>query len=328
VLLGLSLGLAASSQPLIMALCIIDGGMGHQLKAMGIKIEGPVGSMRRFLGVALANIEQPEMVRDAHLAFIDAGAEVITTNSYACVPKCLSCAADDDLQDLTSGGIQKLIAAAGQRARDACELRPTKKVKVAGCLPPLAESYRPDKVGTFEDNLRDYRAIAASIAPFSDFLLCETMSTADEARAACTAAAETGLPVWVSWTLDENKPVLRSGESVEDAVAAVLGVPGVESALEACLFNCTSPEIIVTAMPLLKAAVPEGVKVGAYANGFLTASCGCGEYRDLSRGEYCDDFVCKWIAGGASIAGGCCGIFPEHIAAIKERLSTDEWAGA
>merc|ERR1719421_2375905 len=68
---------------------LLDGGMGHQLKAMGIEISGPVGSMRRFLGVAMANLENPQLVRDAHLAYIDAGADVITTNNYACVPKCL-----------------------------------------------------------------------------------------------------------------------------------------------------------------------------------------------------------------------------------------------
>ena len=63
--------------------------MGHQLKAMGIKIESEVGTLSRFLGVALANSTQPDLVRDAHVAYIDAGAEVITTNSYAVIPGCL-----------------------------------------------------------------------------------------------------------------------------------------------------------------------------------------------------------------------------------------------
>ena len=62
-------------------------------------------------------------------------------------------------------------------------------MRVAGCLPPLHESYRPDRVGSFEDNLAHYRLIAAAIAPFADLLLCETMSTALEAKAALTAAS-------------------------------------------------------------------------------------------------------------------------------------------
>jgi len=183
---------------------LLDGGMGHQLKAMGVKIEGVVGSMERFLGVALANETHPEIVRDAHLAYIDAGAEFITTNNYAVVPAAL------ELSDNHSGDsaaeLQRLVACAGAAARAAVEARPERSVRVAGCLPPLHESYRADRVGTFEENVRQYRLIAAAIAPYSDVLLCETMSTAQEALAAATAASETGKPLWVSWALDEREP--------------------------------------------------------------------------------------------------------------------------
>lgn len=299
---------------------LLDGGMGHQLKAMGIEISGPVGSMRRFLGVTMANIDKPQTVIDAHLAFIDAGADFVTTNSYACVPKCLSHATDEDLQEKLKGGLEELVATAGRLARQACDMRPEKKVRVAGSLPPLAESYRPDKVGPFEENLENYRIIAKSIAPYADVLLCETMSTAEEARAACTAASETGLPVWVSWTLDEIRPVLRSGETLEEAVAALKKVPQGEKAIEGLIFNCTSPEVIGKAVPMLKALVPPGVKIGGYANGFVTASSGSGEYRDLATNEYYKDYVSAWVSSGAEIVGGCCGIFPNHIAAIRAGL--------
>ena len=65
---------------------LLDGGMGHQLRTMGVKVEGPRGSMERFLGVAMANSKQPELVTAAHLSYIDAGADVITTNNYAVKP--------------------------------------------------------------------------------------------------------------------------------------------------------------------------------------------------------------------------------------------------
>lgn len=283
---------------------LLDGGMGHQLKMMGIPITGKVGTMGRFLNVVVANIKHPELVRNAHLAFIDAGAEIIITNNYAAVPKCLQHHPNFD------GDCRPYIKAAGQRAREACNMRPDRNVKIAGSIPPLAESYRFDLVGSFESNLEQYRIIASSIAPFSDVILCETMSTADEAKAACTAAAETGLPVWVSWTLDENKPVLRSGESVKEAINALADLD-----IEAYLFNCTSPEIITTALSLL----PKGAKIGAYANGFVTATEGSGEYRDLTGAEYYEQFVHTWIQNGACIVGGCCGIFPKHIAHIHTK---------
>ena len=66
--------------------CIMDGGMGHQLRRLGVEISGPIGSVERFLGVALANLEQEDLVRAAHDAYIEAGARVIITNSYATVP--------------------------------------------------------------------------------------------------------------------------------------------------------------------------------------------------------------------------------------------------
>ena len=53
---------------------LLDGGMGHQLKAMGVEIAGKVGSMERFLGVAMATTRDPALVRAAHLAYLDAGA--------------------------------------------------------------------------------------------------------------------------------------------------------------------------------------------------------------------------------------------------------------
>jgi len=303
-------------QPCDGGITILDGGMGHQLKAMGVEITGPVGSLRRFLGVAVANVERPEMVKDAHLAYIDAGAEIITSNNYACVPKCLEFDSKDDAL-LSKYGVAGMVAAAGKVAQASCHERPDSKAKVAGSLPPLAESYRADKVGPFEENLRQYEVIAKSIAPYCDLLLCETMSTADEARAAVTAAANTDLPIWVSWTLKENEPVLRSGESINDAVEAVKSVKGAK--IEACLFNCTSPESITAAMPILRELVPS-MRIGGFANGFCTAESGQGEYRDLSPEEYYDSFVAKWIESGATIVGGCCGVFPAHIAHMRKVL--------
>ena len=245
--------------------------------------------------------------------FIDAGAEVITTNSYSVVPRCLELLDDRNIE----ASIPKLLQAAGEAAREACRQRPDRNVKVAGCLPPLAESYRPDKVEKdFEKQVTDYRTITSGIAKHADLLLCETMSTALEAKAACHAALETGLPVWVAWTLDERKPVLRSGESITEAINALSQLEGQVSGY---FFNCTSPEVISLAMKELhghKGRNSDAV-LGAYANGFVTATGGAGEYRkDLTPQEYLA-FADDWAKHGATVIGGCCGIFPEHIAHLR-----------
>jgi S-methylmethionine-dependent homocysteine/selenocysteine methylase len=320
---------------------LLDGGMGHQLRVMGVKIEGVVGTMERFLGVALANETNPTLVRDAHLAFIDAGADVITTNNYAVVPAAL------ELSERHSGSsaeLQRMVSCAGAAARAAVEARPERTVRIAGSLPPLHESYRADRVGPLEENLAQYRLIAAALTPVADILLCETMSTAQEALAAATAAAETGKPVWVSWTLDEKEPKLRSGETIRMALETLRdggllqGSGGSKSGpIEAFLFNCTSPEVTTLALQLLRdePLLPPGAAIGGYANGFVlnnTAEGGKGEYRDLSPGDYFTEFVSKWLNGDeieekaeggdgrAVVVGGCCGIFPEHIARIRQGI--------
>ncbi|KAJ1492871.1 Homocysteine S-methyltransferase [Baffinella frigidus] len=303
---------------------LLDGGMGHQLKKMGVKVEGPRGSMERFLGVAMANSTQSELVTAAHLSFIDAGADVITTNNYAVVPNCLALCAD--FKGNLGEKVKELVGDAGKAARAAVEQRPDRKVLVAGCLPPLAESYRTDRVGSFEANVAQYTLIAESIAPYSDVLLCETMSTPDEARAAATAASKIGKPVWVAWTLDKNDPVLMTGESLSAAVAALEGLPNIK----AILFNCSYPEIVTKAIAILRKepSLPAGVVLGGYANGFSQTESGDGlskEYRDISPEEYWGSFAKQWIddAGDGAIVGGCCGIFPPHIARLRAGIDRE-----
>ena len=108
---------------------ILDGGMGRELLRMGAPFRQPEWS-------ALALIEAPEFVIRAHAAFAAAGAEVLTTSNYAVVPSCLGpsrfAAQGSSLADLAG----RLARQAAQEARD--------PVRIAGSLPPLFGSYRPD----------------------------------------------------------------------------------------------------------------------------------------------------------------------------------------
>ena len=303
---------------------VLDGGMGHLLRRKGIEIVGEIGSMQRFLGVALANTERPDIVREAHLEYLEAGATVITTNSYACVPAALGTTGDTSW-DL----VAKNIAAAGECACKARESfkegrkKPDAAIKVAGCLPPLHESYRPDKVGPDDENSRVYRKIVDAIAPFSDLLLCETMSSVRESVAAAEAASSSSLPVWISWTLhDDGSGNLRSCETIQEAVQAVANIPNVV----ALLVNCASHKSICAALSQIKKELGEEstIAVGAYANGFVSVVGGAAvasearnEYRDLSAEDYAEQAKEYWRLG-ASIVGGCCGVFPEHIEAVAE----------
>ena len=85
--------------------------MGHSLRRHGVEISGEVGSQERFLGVALVNKSNPELVKKCHIEFINAGAQVITTNTYSCVPNCLKIEGG-----LTESDLVDYIKAAGEIA--------------------------------------------------------------------------------------------------------------------------------------------------------------------------------------------------------------------
>ena len=183
---------------------ILDGGMGRELLRRGAPFRQPEWS-------ALALTEAPDAVRDAHLDFIRAGAQVITANSYAVVPFHIG-----DRFELEA---QTLAAIAGRLAREAAT-QSGQDVQVAGSLPPLFGSYRPD---LFEVARAPMLAapLVAGLAPYVDIWLAETISSLAEARTWREVLPNDGKPFWLSFTLDDavphEVPVLRSGETVAEA---------------------------------------------------------------------------------------------------------------
>ena len=170
---------------------LLDGGMGRELRNRGVEILDTIWS-------ANALLTAPDVVRQVHRDYIAAGADVITTNTYGVIRNDL---AKEGIEDRFAE-LNLLACALARQARDEAG-RP---VLIAGSLPPLRGSYRPDLVEPFTVIAPLYREQAALLAPHVDLLLCETMSSAAEALAAVSAAAGTGLPVWVSFTLHDDAP--------------------------------------------------------------------------------------------------------------------------
>lgn len=290
---------------------LLDGGMGRQLARMGAPFRQPEWS-------ALALIEAPETVRAAHAAFIAAGAEVVTTNSYAVVPFHIG-------EDRFAAQGLALADLSGRLARQAADSAEA-PVRVAGSLPPLFGSYRPD---LFEPERAPeiVRLLVDGLAPHVDLWLAETQSAIREAAAAARAVAGTGKPLWVSYTLEDERPEpgaprLRSGETVTDAVRAALDL-GAQSVL----FNCSQPEVMGDAVTAAARVIGDApVRIGVYANAFppqpedAAANDGLSELRaDLDPDRYLG-WIRRWVGLGASLVGGCCGIGPEHIARIHAAL--------
>ena len=292
---------------------ILDGGMGAELIRRG-------SASRDELWSAQALLEAPGDVIQTHLDFIEAGAQVITTNSYSCVPSYLGKAG-------LAGEYQRLAALAGKLARDAVS-QTAFPVLVAGSLPPLQESYRADLVPENNDAREVYRNVAEAIEPNIDLFICETMSSSREARNAAIeakkAAQSRKLPVYVSWTLNENPGLgLRSGEGIEEAFEAISDLE-----VDGYLCNCSSPEAIEAGIERLSLITNK--PIGGYPNRFVRVPDGwtLDNEKEVGRREDLDPIAFAQIARrcvekGATIFGGCCGVGPEHISAISNELNTD-----
>ncbi len=295
-----------------MTVTILDGGMSRELMAKNAPFRQPEWS-------ACALYEAPHLVQEVHEDFIAAGSEVITTNSYAVVPF--------HIGDKRFSADGKMLAElAGRLAKNAV-VKSGKSVKVAASLPPLFGSYRPD---LFDENRAAEVAqpIIDGLAPYADIWLCETQSSIIEPVTVKALLPKDDRPFWVSFTLKDDEPTtepqLRSGESVKSAVLKMIDL-GVSS----ILFNCCQPEVIGKAIIVTQQTLAENhvthIQIGAYANAFApqqdnTANDGLDEVRkDLDPESYLA-WAKKWVASGASLIGGCCGIGKEYIKTLADNL--------
>lgn len=330
---------------------ILDGGTGHELKR---RLAGT------FTDAALANSSFPDAVQCLHAEYISAGADVVTTNTFAVTPWHLNRVLDAHDAEAS---VEGLAAAAGQLARQAVDSEATRRgVRVAGCLPPLRDCYASEDWlvgdGAAANEARDtYSTLVAALAPSCDLFVVETASYASQACMAARAAAQgcaPGTELWVSWTLADSLhagPRLRGGQALADACQDVI-LSGVQ--VDGWLVNCCSPHIAAsdaTWSKLHEAASNSGARlVGCSPNAFKTTTSqwldGGGAADAATSWAPDPDFDstdsppswrphCFGTWGAALIEqemkrchharsvalGGCCGTTPAHIAALSAALS-------
>ncbi|MGB0847778.1 MAG: homocysteine S-methyltransferase family protein [Thiolinea sp.] len=291
-----------------MNITLLDGGMGQELVQRSG--EKPTG-----LWATQILLDKPELVRGVHDDYFAAGADIATTNTYAI------------LRDrLVTHGIEDQFVALHRAACEmACVARDTHgSGQVAGSLGPCGWSYRPDMAPPAEQAAEVYAEIARLHEPYVDLFICETMASVDQARGAVLGAQVSNKPVWLAISVaDEDGTRLRSGEPVTDILPLVA-----ELQPDALLLNCSIPEAVSQALPLLAG---QGVPVGGYANGFTkitstytdpNSTVDALEKRtDLDPAAYAD-FADSWVEQGAGIIGGCCEVGPAHIAELARRLKS------
>ena len=291
---------------------ILDGGLGQHLLAKGLVATGSLWS-----ATALVNEKYHQMIVDAHLDFINSGADVIVTNNFAARRVRMI---ENKVEDQFDYANKK----AGELALKAKELS-KKKVLIAGSLPAQHNTYTEDQRDK-KIILKGFYDQAIQLEPFVDFFYLDVLCGSKECEIALNAIKEFNKPVLVGLHIKKNGK-LPSGESIKQIVEKYknknwLGV----------VAACVSPEIIDKATNELKhLEIPFGYKANlwkieeplpATAWSSKAGEIGKDPVETLgTRKDYTNErflnFSKQMVNSGATILGGCCETKPSHIKEIS-----------
>ena len=289
-------------------LILLDGGTGTEMQRKGAPMSGEVWC-------ALATRSHPEILHDVHVDYIDAGADIITANTYASSPLMLQ----------AHGMLDEMEALDRQAVRIALDVRDKadRPIAVAGSMSamrpmiPGTDKVRTDFSMSENDTRPLYRQKAETLANAGvDMIVMEMMRDLDYSLWATEAAVATGLPVWMGISVHRREDGKLAGYNRHDYALDDLVEPLMAAGAKVAIVMHTSVPDTDEALP----TVFERWKgpVGAYPeSGYFTIP-------DWVFGEITpDEFGTKtkeWWSQGVTVIGGCCGMSPEHIAAARDAL--------
>ena len=288
---------------------VLDGGMGQELLARGMKPNGTLWSAN-----ALLDENYHELLLNTHLDYIKSGADVICTTTFTTRRVRLR---DNGVEDK----FEYLNKKAGEIAKKAQEKYP--HVKIAGELPPQNFTYEVDYRET-DLIKKSFNEQAKILKPYVDFFILHVISSIREFKCAIEAIKEFEKPYLIGIHISEGTK-LPSGEKISDIEKVF------DENLLGVILTCISPENFEQNFNELKNLnVPCGFKFNAFEttqpkDGY-TASYGksngnpnefLGQRKDLTP-EVISKIAKKFKESGATMLGGCCETTPAHIEAIKK----------
>ena len=286
---------ALATRPWLLA----DGATGTNYFQMGL-ISGDAPE--------LWNFQHPERVRDLHRRFIEAGADIILTNTFGGNRHRLKLHGDQDrVHEINVAAVKNARAEADVAGRD---------VYVAGSMGPTGEIFMPVGMLPYEEGVAAFAEQAAALKDGgADVLWIETMSSEEELRAAVEGAATAGLPIVTTMSFDTNgRTMMGITPKAFGALTASLAHQPV-----AIGANCGvgASELIATVMGITEAR-PD-------ANVVAKGNCGIPQYVNgaihyTGTPELMADYARIARDAGAKIIGGCCGTSPEHLASMRRAL--------
>lgn len=271
---------------------ILDGAIGSYLQQKKINTSGRLWS-------SLANIEKPQAVFKLHKAYINAGADIITTNTFRTNPE-----AAKESNEYNSS---VLVKAATQLAKEAVNDLP---VFIAGSNAPAEDCYQAKRTINRKRLEKNHKAhIDLLISNGAHFILNETQSHFDEIKIIGEYCFKNNIPYILSIFVNDKLRIL-SGEKVEEIISFVNDHNPL-----AISFNCIK---LQTFDKVYKKNKPD-YNWGFYLN------CGSGDYIDeiitcgVSPKEY-SQYISNKLKKMPSFMGACCGSSPKHIKEIKRLL--------
>jgi methionine synthase I (cobalamin-dependent) len=281
---------------------LADGAMGTSLFARGLETGG---------SPELWNLEQPDQVRAVHQGFVDAGSDLLLTNSFGANRRRLALhGAEHRVAELNRAAARLAREAAGSTRRP---------VLVAGDIGPTGEIFAPVGAFSLADGEAAFAEQAAALAEGGvDLLWIETISSVEELTAAVAGAAPTGLPLVATMTFDTRGRTMM-GLTCEAAMR-LRGDLAVRPVGFGANCGVGPAQLVESVLGLMRAADPGDVIVAK-------GNCGLphyhdGEIRYDGTPEIMADYACLARAAGARIIGGCCGTTPLHVEAMAEALAT------
>ncbi|GIH96495.1 homocysteine S-methyltransferase [Planobispora siamensis] len=280
---------------------ILDGGLATHLEALGADLRDELWSAKLLL-------ENPSVIRQAHLDYFAAGAQVATTASYqASIPaflrRGLSIAEAEDLIQLSVRLATEARDAHGEGAV-AASVGPYGAYLANGA--EYTGDYDLDEDGLFAWH-RDRWEILASAG--ADFLACETIPSIVEARALKRLLARTpGVRAWISFSCRDGESI-SDGTPMEEVAALFAG----DQRILAIGVNCTAPRHVSSLIDRIK-----GKPVMVYPNSGETWDAERRRWTGLADPVEFGAAAADWHTAGAAFVGGCCRTTPEHIRQIRE----------
>lgn len=297
-------------------LVILDGANGTELERLG-------ATMDQGVWCAKAMADHPDIVRDVHRRYIDAGADVITTNTFSSTREALnSYGLGDAFEGWNRLAVQMVLEERDKTHSD-------REIYVAGSVSTYGDFARLD-AQTMAGHFRAQAELL--VAEGVDLLLLETLaSTVPVVKTMIEATVDLGVPVWVSLSCLRNRATGEVMFGVEEsqqasyvseayaplgeAVEELMSVGG-----SALLMMHSDRKVTESAVGVMREHYSG--PIGAYPNAGYWTRPNWAFVDQVSPEDYLAD-ARTWVASGASIVGGCCGVGVEHIRALHEGLVRD-----